>query len=703
MKHILSLLAGLLCLTFLQSQATRSQAESLAKHFLNERNELRGDALAYHLNEVIPLPAGSKSALAWVFNFSPGAWVMVAAEESAYPILAYGYEGYWEPSPEHPGLQLWLSQYFFEIELARKARLEGKAGLAHPAWAHYLQQKSPDKTKFRSVLPLLTSTWDQGYPYNQLCPEDPNGVAGNAVVGCVATACAQLMYYFRYPESGSGSYTYYHPLYDTLTVDFANAVYEYDKMTDYTTVYNEEIAEISYHFGVSVDMLYGPASSGMYNHKAAYSLATHFNFSPETQYVYRDSTTMDWDSLLLNHLDRSIPMYYAGWAAPGSSSGHAFIADGYEMTSQGLHYHFNWGWGGSQDGYFYTNNLTPGGAQFTFSQELIINAYPDTSQYSYPAYCSGQKELNARNGSIDDGSGPTRDYLALSRCSWLIRPQTEAWDSVEAIRLQIRRLDTESGTDQLRIYDGADSTANLLGVFTGSNPPPLLQTTGNEAFIQFVSDSSQNAKGFFLMYESVNPQYCAGLQNITAPSGSIGDGSGDKHYNNSTLCRWLIEPPGAVSLSLNFTRFNTQAGKDVLKVYDWGSQALLGSFSGAQLPPVLTAPSGAMYLEFSTDTDIRMDGWEANYSGSAAGIMALNELRLQVFPNPARKAVMWEIESVEKAPVQMSLSDLQGKILRQWLHQEKQGSLSLEGIPSGMYLLSITNGKSSTYRKLVIL
>lgn len=703
MKHILSLLAGLLCLSMLQAQADRAKAEKLAQNFLYERSMLKQQSLPYQIKDILPLQGSNSSALAWVFNYSPGAWVMVSAEESTYPILAYGYEGYWENAPDHPGLKLWLGQYFSEIETARKKRLEGKAGPAHPAWAHYLQQNKSKEVNFRSVEPLLTSTWDQGYPYNQLCPEDPGGVAGNAVVGCVATACAQLMYYFRYPHSGSGSYTYYHPLYDTLTVDFANAVYEYDKMTDYTTTFNEEIAEISYHFGVSVDMLYGPSSSGMYNHKAAYSLATHFNFSPETQYVYRDSTTMDWDSLLLTHLDRSIPMYYAGWAAPGSSSGHAFIADGYEMTPQGVHYHFNWGWGGSQDGYFYTNNLTPGGSQFTFSQELIINAYPDTNLFTYPNYCQGHTELNARNGSIDDGSGPTRDYLSLSNCSWLIRPQTESWDSVEAIRIHIRRLDTENSTDKLRIYDGADSNANLLGVFSGNSLPPMLQTTGNSAFIQFDSDSSQQSGGFFLMYEGVNPVYCSGLQQITAPSGSIEDGSGDKYYNNSTLCRWLIEPPGAVSLSLSFSKFSTQAGKDVLKVYDWGSQTLLGSYSGTQIPPQLTAPSGAMYLEFNSDTDTRMDGWEATYSGSAAGMEEQKLLALQLFPNPGKDVVHWQAAGMNSGSLQLDLMNLQGKVLRQWEGNEKEGILPLEGIPSGLYLVRIHDGSSSVHRKLLIL
>ena len=54
----------------------------------------------------------------------------------------------------------------------------------------------------------LTGTWDQGSPYNMYCPEDDAGPGGHAWVGCVATAMAQIMYYWRYPETGTGQHCY---------------------------------------------------------------------------------------------------------------------------------------------------------------------------------------------------------------------------------------------------------------------------------------------------------------------------------------------------------------------------------------------------------------------------------------------------------------------------------------------------------------
>ena len=45
--------------------------------------------------------------------------------------------------------------------------------------------------------PLVKSKWDQGYPYNMLCPRDPfNGYAYSAA-GCPAVAMGQIINYLR--------------------------------------------------------------------------------------------------------------------------------------------------------------------------------------------------------------------------------------------------------------------------------------------------------------------------------------------------------------------------------------------------------------------------------------------------------------------------------------------------------------------------
>ena len=174
-------------------------------------------------------------------------------------------------------------------------------------------------------------------------------------------------------------------------------------------------------------MVYGPDGSGMYNHKAAYHLKTFFKYSPETQYVFRDSTTMDWDSLLIPILTRKSRCIMQDGPSLILTAMLLFAT----VTRETDYFHFNWGWSGSYDGYFYTDNLTPGGNLFNLAQELIINAVPDTNLYDYPAYCEGQTNYTTLFGTIDDGSGPLFPYQDGSACSWLIAPK----DSVNDITL----------------------------------------------------------------------------------------------------------------------------------------------------------------------------------------------------------------------------------------------------------------------------
>jgi hypothetical protein len=51
----------------------------------------------------------------------------------------------------------------------------------------------------------MNSLWSQVSPYNDLCPVLTPGTDEHCVAGCVATAMAQVMYYWKWPSSGTGS------------------------------------------------------------------------------------------------------------------------------------------------------------------------------------------------------------------------------------------------------------------------------------------------------------------------------------------------------------------------------------------------------------------------------------------------------------------------------------------------------------------
>ena len=643
--------------------------------------------------------------LYYAVNLQDG-FVLVAAWKNVYPVLAYAFEGSFGQPLKQQNVAAWLGQYERQISHAIETDAPPFPETAK-AWKNYLDEDFTTRAtdKYRTVEPMLVSTWDQGTYYNGQCPADPSGVSGHCVTGCVATALGQLVYYFRFPQSGIGSYSYEHPDYGTISANFAEADYDYNQMMNALNAPNPEVAELLFHLGVACDMVYGPQSSGMYNHKAAYALRTFFKYSPETQYVYRDSTTMDWDSLLVTHLDQKIPMYYAGWSVP-NINGHAFIVDGYQGDN---FYHFNWGWGGSFDGYFYTGELTPGGNNFNLAQELIINAFPDTVNYTYPDYCAGNKNFNFMGGTFTDGSYPVYDYQHNAECQWLIDPQNEM-DSVTNITLSFQRFDLDASSDFVNVYDGETTSAPLLASLIGNTIPDPIVSTDNKMLVTFTSDDQGNEPGFFASFESNQPTWCGGTTVMLEQQGEFSDGSHSFFYNNSSTCMWQIMPVGAGEVTVYFTGFDTEPGEDHVKIYDSQTMELLADYSGYyppdDLPPPVTSPSGKIFFLFHTDEGGRAQGWEAGYYSDLVNLEENPEKPdFSIYPNPV-KDVLYITRAYASNPVRkIEMINTEGNIslLRNFVRTDKQTiNLNISGIPAGLYILRIQTSENIESSKILV-
>jgi hypothetical protein len=679
---------------------TENEAKTAAEKFYYERVQSHRQVPVHLIRaQLAAAIQNNGQIILYFFNISTGGFVGVSAYDGVNPFICYSFSGEYININQQDNFKAWIGQYERQISYLLSTKAEGDSEW-NSVWKYYLQTPASSLKLFsgREVLPMLTTTWDQGTYYNDMCPEDQAGPGGHCVTGCVATALGQLVNYFRWPDTGTGSYSYGCPPYGTLSVDFSSANYDWDLMANNLDSPNPEVAELIYHFGVSVDMVYGPDGSGMYNHKAAYTLKTYFKYSPETQYIFRDSTSMDWDSLLVSHLDRKIPMYYAGWSVP-DTNGHAFICDGYQGEG---YYHFNWGWSGANDGYFYTDNLTPGGNMFNLAQELVINAVPDTNIYNYPVQCLGGKEIEALSGTLEDGSGPLYSYADFADCSWLITPN----DSVTGITLNFHRFETEAN-DSLTIFDGPDSSAPRLGAFSGAEIPSPVTNSGGSMFIQFVSDGQGVAGGFLASFESSIPVYCSGMVNLNDQEGTITDGSGTWNYHNNSACLWRILPEGASSVTLYFNSFETEAGSDILTIYDLQTQQVLAEYSGTYeggLPDPVTSLSGKMFLSFSTNPLNTAPGWSAYFESNLVNISENSERNdLVIFPNPTREFLNIHCKSEASQLVKITLSDLSGRIFYSeelYGMQEKSAQLNIKGFSPGIYFLRSvgSDGKTEYYK-----
>ncbi len=187
------------------------------------------------------------------------------------------------------------------------------------------------------------------------------------------------MEYHNFPEIGSGSHSYFHSTYGTLSADFGSTIYDWDSMPDSLSDYDSDVAELLHHVGVSVDMNYGPTGSGAFTGATATALKTYFSYSDTASYVQRSSYSgEDWTALLREEIDNNRPAIYRGYDVD-AGSGHAFVCDGYSSSD---YFHFNWGWYGSyQDEYFYLNDLTPGSHDYSDSQAAVVGITPDINDH----------------------------------------------------------------------------------------------------------------------------------------------------------------------------------------------------------------------------------------------------------------------------------------------------------------------------------
>ena len=147
---------------------------------------------------------GQEDPLLYFFNAENG-FVVISGDKSAPPILSFSDHQLYNESDVVPPFEMWINHYADQIRIIKKQQI------VQPKFVCQWNDILSGAPVFRAgdeVEPLMLSKWDQGEYYNYYCPRDAAGENGRVVTGCVATAMAQLIYYYRFPETGTGSYSY---------------------------------------------------------------------------------------------------------------------------------------------------------------------------------------------------------------------------------------------------------------------------------------------------------------------------------------------------------------------------------------------------------------------------------------------------------------------------------------------------------------
>ena len=402
-KLTFSLIFATVIATMSAKQISVSEAASVAQKYLPAIEASSAKPLKKSVNTTVSAPEY------YIFNApNDNGFVIVSGDDQLTEIIGYSDKGSFVVSDNMPvAIKTYLDNYSKYVQQVRE-------GNAEPNYKNIQYASTP------VVTPLVTTKWDQGEPYNNLCPYDTS-VNEKCPTGCSATALAQVMNYHEWPTTGVGSNTYANN-YGTFSVDFTKSNYDWANMKDTYTMYQttdgivyeytdteaNAVAKLMWDCGVAMNMVYGPDASGATDSRLAYAATNYFNYN--TEFIYRNAC---FGNQFLNKikaaLDASNPVVFCG---QGEMGGHAFVADGYDANN---FLHINWGWSGMSDGYFSIDNMNPyslgtggGAGGFNYEQTAIIltpcsSGTPTSSQIPLSIYDDGNGYFKANSTSWNKG------------------------------------------------------------------------------------------------------------------------------------------------------------------------------------------------------------------------------------------------------------------------------------------------------------
>jgi len=454
-----------LVIAFLLQAGTVSGAEidsvtagMIAKNFYSSRSSLSHQLKSNHSGDDVEVVlrhveymassrkavgnyAGLPRPLYYIFEAdNQQGFIIVSGTDLVIPVLGYSFTGGFSEHNQPPAFRNWMEHWQEQISYMIENIDEPDPEIQR-AWNDLLAvPATKGASQLDEVTPLLATAWSQECYYNAYCPADIYGPCGNALVGCVAVAMSQIMKYWDHPVSGNQIPGYYAGDDYGCLPDIESSAYDWSNMPSTLTSFNsgnevDAVAELLYHAGVAVNMNYGSDGSGAYSIDAKNALYSYFNYSSSMQQVsrlYIDEES--WVQLIMNELDNQRPVYYGG----SGTIGHAFVCDGYQDTS---YFHFNWGWGGNSDGYFYLNDLTPGGEDFNSSQTAIIGISPDVESQPDPLdHIIDIDDTGAGYTQTfsSDGAGAWDQYMCYNSTPGLeqlyrFTPQTTGYYSIEVV------------------------------------------------------------------------------------------------------------------------------------------------------------------------------------------------------------------------------------------------------------------------------
>lgn len=420
---------------------------------------------------------GAASAPAFKVFQGKDRWVIIAGDDCAVPVLAYG-EGRFPSESEMPdNMREYLESLGKEIIWARNSGIKADEETTWQ-WAHIGEHRSLVKSPSApSVVGPLTEgiLWNQDSPYNGKTPMF-NG--SHAPTGCVATAVAIVMYYNRWPEYGKGvidAYTTASKKVAMPALDIDGYKYDWDVMPDKLTssssdAAKEAVSTLMLHVGCMLKMDYCPDASGTYPDRIIAPLTKNMSYKKSCTLLYAsDFSHEEWFYMIKRELDAGRLIIYN---AASSSAGHCMVCDGYDESTRMVS--ANWGWGYTQRGWYVLNTMNGIHKGWPVEHNAIFGLEPDYDGSGETGFKRFFFNINEKGGGyglqLSDGCGDIRNRENFS----VKLNQMDNKDKAASVKLRMVLVgrdaeEKENVSDQITV-DLTDGKGGTMASFVTDIP-----------------------------------------------------------------------------------------------------------------------------------------------------------------------------------------------------------------------------------------
>ena len=355
---VITLTAALLSSLAMAQMVTKQEAQSVAENWIDfvakRQGNWHGSQSAF-IEDIFRFEIDDR-LLGYFCDIHPSGFIVISPRKELGAVKAYSTASNLDPYTDD-GMASLIRQKLININTFIQDQVGSIESVSTPELESILEfsyRQDWDAflhgidINYQEADTLVDAHWHQRPPYNDQCPNmgctwPPCYYNTNALVGCVATAGAQIMHFWKWPPYGYGS-----PYSDTYNwINMPNG------FTGCTWNINQvnAVAELCHEIGVAVGMNYGCGGSSVptedmeavYENNYRYSAACH-------REDREDYSATDWFNRIKAQLNVNRPIHYR-------VTGHSILCDGWDEIVSSKYYHMNYGWNDSYTAWYLLDNL----------------------------------------------------------------------------------------------------------------------------------------------------------------------------------------------------------------------------------------------------------------------------------------------------------------------------------------------------------